>query len=133
MIDNPDYIGVWKPRQIANPAYFSEETHPEAFKTLVAPIGGVAVEIWTMQSGIHFDNIYIGNDIDAAAEWARLSFGEEQKKEAAAKKAAAAAKRAAERAKQWEEGGFGAEVEAEAEADEPAVVKAADVAGTDEA
>lgn len=188
MIDNPDYIGVWKPRQIANPAYFSEETHPEAFKTLVAPIGGVAVEIWTMQSGIHFDNIYIGNDIDAAAEWARLSFGEEQKKEAAAKKAAAAAKRAAERAKQWEEGGFGAKVsviigatvdiiadnliafvvttsvlfvslayycccsgedleefedipeeeaaaetEAEPEADEPAVVKAADVAGTDEA
>merc|ERR1719498_2011150 len=184
MIDNPEYIGVWSPRQIANPNYFSEETHPEAFKTLVAPIGGVAVEIWTMSGGIHFDNIYISNDLGDASEWARLSFGEEQEKEAAAKKAAASAKRRAERAKQWEEGGFGAKVSviigatvdiiadnlvasivtgslvllslayycccsgddlddledipeeeaaAEAEADEPAVVKAADVAGTDEA
>merc|ERR1719498_498172 len=110
MIDNPEYIGVWSPRQIANPNYFSEETHPEAFKTLVAPIGGVAVEIWTMSGGIHFDNIYIINDLGDASEWARLSFGEEQEKEAAAKKAAASAKRRAERAKQWEEGGFGAKV-----------------------
>merc|ERR1719498_761941 len=110
MIDNPEYIGVWSPRQIANPNYFSEETHPEAFKTLVAPIGGVAVEIWTMSGGIHFDNIYISNDLGDASEWARLSFGEEQEKEAAAKKAAASAKRRAERAKQWEEGGFGAKV-----------------------
>ena len=105
MIDHPDYIGVWKPAQISNPAYFSEETHPEAFKTLVAPIGGVAVEIWTMQGSIHFDNIYIGNDIDAAAQWAMESFGKEQAEEEASAKAAArkAAKEA--RDKKWEEGG----------------------------
>jgi calnexin len=105
MIDNPDYIGEWSPRQIDNPEYFSEETHPEAFKTLVAPIEGVAVEIWTMQKGIHFDNVYIGNDIGAAAEWARASFGVEQEEEAAAAKAAKRKAAAEARKKKWEEGG----------------------------
>ena len=92
MIDNPDFVGVWAPRKIPNPAYFSEETHPEAFKTLVAPIGGVSVEIWTMSSGIHFDNIYVGNDV-AAAEWAEQSFGTERTREKALKAAEAAASR----------------------------------------
>ena len=80
MIDNPDYVGEWNPKQIPNPDYFSEETHPEAFHTLVAPIGGVAIEIWTMSSGIHFDNIYVGNDISAAQEWAAASFGQRMPK-----------------------------------------------------
>jgi calnexin len=105
MIDNADYIGEWKPKQIANPSYFSEETHPEAFKTLVAPIGGVAVEIWTMQGGIHFDNIYIGNDIGAAAQWAMESFGKEQDEEAASAKAAARKAAKDARDKKWTEGG----------------------------
>jgi calnexin len=104
-IDNPDYQGVWSPRQIVNPAYFSAETHPEAFSTLVAPIGGVAVEIWTMQSGIHFDNIYIGNDIGAAATWAMESFGLEQEEEAAAAKASARKAAKDARDKKWNEGG----------------------------
>merc|ERR1711865_989938 len=105
MIDNVDYIGEWKAKQIANPEYFSEETHPEAFQTLVAPIGGVAVEIWTMQGGIHFDNIYIGNDIGAAAQWAMESFGNEQEEEAAAAKASARKAAKDARDKKWEEGG----------------------------
>jgi len=105
MIDNPDYIGEWKPNQIPNPNYFSEETHPEAFHTLVAPIGGVAVEIWTMSSGIHFDNIYIGNDITAAQEWAEASFGAKDAHEKRILKEEAAEKRRQERAKRFEEGG----------------------------
>tara|TARA_A100001015_G_scaffold302350_1_gene390437 strand:+ start:2627 stop:4204 length:1578 start_codon:yes stop_codon:yes gene_type:complete len=106
MIDNPDFVGVWAPRKIPNPAYFSEETHPEAFKTLVAPIGGVSVEIWTMSSGIHFDNIYVGNDVAAAAEWAEQSFGTERAREKALKATEAAEKRRAARTKLLEEGGF---------------------------
>lgn len=106
MIDNPDYIGVWAPAQIPNPEYFSEETHPEAFHTLVAPIGGVAIEIWTMSSGIHFDNIYIGNDLSAAQSWAAASFGAKDAKEAAIRKEKIANKRAEERLKKFEEGGF---------------------------
>jgi calnexin len=106
MIDNPDYIGEWKAKQIPNPEYFSEETHPEAFHTLVAPIGGVAIEIWTMSSGIHFDNIYIGNDIIAAQEWAEASYGTKDAHEKKLLKAEAAKKRHEERAKRLEEGGF---------------------------
>ena len=104
-IENPDYQGVWSAKQIENPAFFSEETHPEAFQTLVAPIGGVAVEIWTMQGGIHFDNIYIGNDIAAAATWAMESFGIEQEEEAAS--ALASKRKAAKDARdqKWTDGG----------------------------
>lgn len=106
MIDNPDYVGEWSPAQIPNPEYFSEETHPEAFHTLVAPIGGVAIEIWTMSSGIHFDNIYIGNDLNAAQSWAASSFGAKDAKEAAIRKEKLASKRAEERLKKLNEGGF---------------------------
>lgn len=106
MIDNPDYVGEWKPAQIPNPDYFSEETHPEAFHSLVAPIGGVAVEIWTMSSGIHFDNIYIGNDISAAQTWAEASFGTKDAHERQLLKDEKAAKRHTDRLKKFEEGGF---------------------------
>ena len=78
----------------------------EAFHTLVAPIGGVAVEIWTMSSGIHFDNIYIGNDIIAAQEWAEASFGTKDAHEKRLLKEEAAKKRREERAKRLEEGGI---------------------------
>lgn len=58
-----------------------------------------------MQGGIHFDNIYIGNDIAAAATWAMESFGIEQEEEAA--NALAAKRKAAKEArdKKWAEGG----------------------------
>ena len=29
MVDNPDYKGEWKPRQIDNPAYKGKWVHPE--------------------------------------------------------------------------------------------------------
>ena len=51
-VDNPDYKGVWAPRKIDNPHYFVDET-PHA----MAPIGGIGIELWTMQDGILFDNI----------------------------------------------------------------------------
>jgi len=64
MIDNPDYIGEWEPKQIDNPAYF-EETNPFGKFDSVA---GVVVDIWTMQSGIEYDNIYVGTSEDTAYE-----------------------------------------------------------------
>lgn len=66
MIDNPDYIGEWKPKQIENPAYF-EEDNPYSKLDAVA---GVAIDIWTMQKGIEYDNIYVGVSEDAAYELA---------------------------------------------------------------
>ncbi|KAF9437775.1 hypothetical protein BGZ76_011161 [Entomortierella beljakovae] len=61
LVDNPDYKGEWKPRKIANPEYF-EDQHPSNFDKISA----VGFEIWTVQSDILFDNIYIGHSaVDA--------------------------------------------------------------------
>ncbi|CAL8469469.1 g9010 [Coccomyxa elongata] len=62
LIDNPEYKGVWKPRKIANPDYFLDE----APLANIGKIGGVAVEIWTMDEGYLFDNILVANDASAA-------------------------------------------------------------------
>ncbi|KAL1508037.1 hypothetical protein AB1Y20_007633 [Prymnesium parvum] len=68
-IDNPEYKGVWKPKQIPNPNYF-EDTEPHA----MAPIGGIGIELWTMQNGILFDNILVSTDPSVAAELAKGTF-----------------------------------------------------------
>ena len=69
-IDNPAYKGVWAPRKIKNPAYFEDKT-PANFE----PMGAIGFEIWTMQSDILFDNIYIGHSIEDADKLAAESFG----------------------------------------------------------
>ncbi|KIW90174.1 uncharacterized protein Z519_08817 [Cladophialophora bantiana CBS 173.52] len=61
-IDNPAYKGVWAPRKIPNPDYFEDKT-PSNFE----PMGAIGFEIWTMQSDITFDNIYIGHSVEDAA------------------------------------------------------------------
>merc|ERR1711953_531049 len=66
MIDTPDYIGEWKPKQIDNPAFFETEN---PFVELDS-IAGVAIDIWTMQRGIEYDNVYVGVSEDAAYELA---------------------------------------------------------------
>merc|ERR1712196_508857 len=66
MIENPDYIGEWKPKQIDNPAFFETEN---PFVELDS-IAGVAIDIWTMQRGIEYDNVYVGVSEDAAYELA---------------------------------------------------------------
>jgi len=67
LIANPAYKGLWKARQIKNPDYFHEESPHK-----LHPIGGVGIEIWTMQDDIEFDNIFIDTSEDAA-----MSFGAE--------------------------------------------------------
>ncbi|KAI3626060.1 hypothetical protein CBS9595_001421 [Malassezia furfur] len=70
MIPNPKYKGEWAPRKIPNKNYFVDE-HPNRF----APVGGLGFELWSMDSDILFDNIYIGNDPEEAREFARETFG----------------------------------------------------------
>lgn len=60
-IDNPAYKGVWSARMIPNPDFFEDKT-PANFE----PMGAIGFEIWTMQSDILFDNIYIGHSEDDA-------------------------------------------------------------------
>ncbi|KAI6782214.1 Calnexin-like protein [Emericellopsis cladophorae] len=68
-VDNPAYKGVWAPRKIKNPDYFNDKT-PANFE----PMGAIGFEIWTMQSDILFDNIYIGHSIEEAEKFADETF-----------------------------------------------------------
>ena len=68
-IPNPAYRGPWMPRTIPNPAYY-EETKPHNLPA----IGGVAIEIWTLQEGLAFDNILITHDEKCAEAFSDATF-----------------------------------------------------------
>jgi len=82
-IDNPEYKGVWAPRKIDNVNFFQDD-EPHA----MAPIGGVGIELWTMQDGILFDNIIVSTDLAVASSFAADSFTPRTLKERETKKAA---------------------------------------------
>lgn len=89
MIDNPDYIGEWAPRKIPNPEYF------ELDKPCLLPVRAIGFELWTMDQGVLFDNLFIGKDIEAAAAYAAATFDKKVLAEGAAEKAADEATKAA--------------------------------------
>lgn len=78
MVKNPKYLGEWKPRKIDNPDFY------EVKEAVLLPIEAVGLEIWTMDQGVVFDDVYIGTDVDAAKAYAKASFT--PKKEEAARK-----------------------------------------------
>lgn len=55
-IPNPAYKGEWAPRKIANPEYYEDKTPAN-----LEPIGGLGFELWTMDTDVLFDNIYVGH------------------------------------------------------------------------
>lgn len=57
--------GVWKPRKIPNPKYFNDDKPLEN----IGKVGGIALEIWTMDEGYYFDNVLVSNDADTAAQY----------------------------------------------------------------
>ena len=80
MIDNPEYKGVWKPRQIDNPAYKGPWIHPEIDNPdyvedpnlyLYKDIGFVGFDLWQVKSGTIFDNIIITDSVQRAEEFGR--------------------------------------------------------------
>ncbi|OMH85345.1 Calnexin-like protein [Zancudomyces culisetae] len=66
MIENPNYKGIWAPRKIANPDYY-EISNPSEFASII----GLGFELWTLQDGISFDNIYLGNSVSEADKIAK--------------------------------------------------------------
>lgn len=60
-IENPDYQGPWFPPKIENPDYFEDLRACD-----LEAIGGLGFEIWTMDSDILFDNIYLGHSVEEA-------------------------------------------------------------------
>lgn len=80
MIENPDYKGPWKAKQLDNPEY---DPSVYAFEN----IGAVGFELWIVNKGSIFDNIYVGDSLDEAKAMAEETFkkiidGEKEAKEA---------------------------------------------------
>ena len=95
-IDNPAYKGKWFPKKIANPVYFEPEDPAQKLKK----VGAVAVEVWTTNKGITYDNFYIGASPDEAKAAAEPFYLKKAAEEAAAQaKAAAKAAKKAEKQK----------------------------------
>merc|ERR1719421_2434202 len=83
MIDNPEYKGEWKAKKIDNPDYKGPWEHPMidnpdfvddeevyAFDSF----GVAAFEIWQVKAGTIFDNVYIGDSLDEAKEFAQSTY-----------------------------------------------------------
>ena len=83
MINNPAYQGVWAPKKIPNPNYFLDNKPSD-----MAPITGLAVEVWTTNSGIHFDNFIVATTQDEAFKFAEATFSPKSKLEKAKEKEA---------------------------------------------
>lgn len=59
-IANPNFQGVWKPPKIKNPMYTGED------KLKFSPVEALGFELWSMDSGIMFDNVYLGHLVEEA-------------------------------------------------------------------
>jgi calnexin len=92
-IPNPAYKGVWTPRQIPNPSYFYEPNPIEK----IPPMTALAVEIWTTNAGIHFDNFIITADKEQLHEFTRSTWSKKSEAESEIKASEASEARKAER------------------------------------
>ncbi|KAJ6240501.1 calreticulin and calnexin [Anaeramoeba flamelloides] len=99
-IDNPEYKGEWAPKKIKNEAYYVDENPWKLSK-----IFGVGIEIWTMDAGLGFDNIIVG---DATSKDAALEYIEKTWK---------VRKEAQKDYKEWEEEQAKTETESDSESD----------------
>jgi hypothetical protein len=99
MIDNPDYKGVWKPRRIPNPEYFVADS------VSVAPMAGIAVEVWTTNAGIHFDNFLVARTLEEALDYAEKTFRPKAEAQKAAETAAEHARKLEAAERKVKEGG----------------------------
>merc|ERR1719481_1687847 len=84
MIDNPEYKGEWKPKQIDNPDFKGKWIHPEIDNPDYSPddklyaysdIGAIGFDLWQVKSGTIFDNILITDDVDFAKEFGDSTWG----------------------------------------------------------
>jgi calreticulin len=93
-IDNPDYKGDWYAKRIDNPAYKgvwkAKQIPNEKFVENVYSyddVGSVGFELWTVNAGSIFDNIFVTDSLDKAwehadAHWAKISEGEKDAQDA---------------------------------------------------
>jgi len=128
LIDNPEYKGEWSAKRIANPEYKGEWS-PQKIKndkydsSLVTwpKLEHVGFELWTVNSGSIFDNIYVGDSMDEANALADTTWKKFKEEEKAAKEKFDAAKKEVEDAKKKEEEAKKEAEEADKEDEEDAV------------
>jgi calreticulin len=123
-IKNPEYKGEWKAREIDNPNYKGEWVHPKIPNPEYSPdanlykyasFGGVGIDIWQVKAGTIFDNIFIGDDLEAARAFAQETWGKNKDGEL---KMRDAAKEAERKAREEQEKAAKAEADAHAEEEE---------------
>jgi hypothetical protein len=56
--------GPWAPAKIPNPDYFEDSTPLKN----IGKVGGVAIEIWTMDDNYYFDNVLVATDPETAED-----------------------------------------------------------------
>lgn len=61
-IANPNFQGPWKAPKIKNPKYTAED------KLEFAPVEALGFDLWSMDSGIMFNNLYLGHLVAEAEE-----------------------------------------------------------------
>merc|ERR1719231_67441 len=108
MIENPDYIGEWTPKQIANEKYTEDIANYD--------IGAVGFELWVVNEGSVFDNVFVGDDYEEAKAFADSTWAVTAVEEKTAKEALDAKKKEEEEAKKAEEEAAKAEEAEEEEA-----------------
>merc|ERR1711942_210318 len=95
MVDNPEYKGEWKPKEIVNPDYKGPWVHPKIpnpeYKhdpTLYRydDIAGLGFDLWQVKSGTIFDNILITDDVAEAEAFTKETFDITKEAEKAMKK-----------------------------------------------
>merc|ERR1712225_188621 len=109
-ITNPEYKGAWKPTMIDNPAYkgvwvqktmANDKYDPEL--ATFPQLEHVGFELWTVNKGSIFDNIYVGNSLDDAKALAESTWSKVKDLEKDAKEAYKKAKEEAEKEEAGEE------------------------------
>merc|ERR1712240_484600 len=112
MVDNPEYKGEWKPKEIPNPAYKGPWVHPKIANPEYAPnpllyryedIGALGFDLWQVKSGTIFDNIIVTDDVAEAEAFAKETFEVTKVAERKLKDEQDDAKKKEEEAKQAEE------------------------------
>merc|ERR1712070_1065751 len=70
LIDNPEWNGPWKPKEIPNPDYTPD---PELYN-FVKDAQYVGFELWQFKSGILFDDILVTDSIEDAFDYAEKTY-----------------------------------------------------------
>ncbi|KAI6187905.1 Calreticulin family protein [Aphelenchoides besseyi] len=68
-IKNPNYKGKWSAQLIENPNYYEADPYNQ-----LKPVTALGFELWTMSPNIIFDNIFIDDNSELAADFAAQTF-----------------------------------------------------------